>query len=417
MTDPAEGAAGGSVAQDARIDSIDVLRGFALLGILVMNVQLFAMPDAAYFNPTAYGDLEGANLYVWLGGRLLADQKFMTIFSMLFGAGIVLMTARAEARGDATRVHYRRMGWLAVIGLLHAHLLWFGDILFLYAVCGMLVFPFRRQSPGRLLAIGTATLAGGAAIFAGLQASLPYWPEEALAEVTVGAWQPTRAIVDDALATYRGGWLEQLPVRSASALGFETFMLAIWGAWRAGGLMLIGMALYKLDVFGARLSRRFYGALVAAALVAGIPVEAYGVALDFEFGWALDWSLLQGRQFNYWPSIAVSLGYVGLVMLACRSSVLRPATRPFAAVGQMALTNYLLQTVICTTIFYGHGLGHYGSVDRSGQLGVVIGVWTVQLIASPLWLRRYRFGPAEWVWRSLTYGARPPFRRTTALAH
>ena len=410
MTSPPGGAAGGPVASGARIDSIDVLRGFALLGILVMNIQLFAMPEAAYYNPTAYGDLEGANLYVWLGGRLLADQKFMTIFSMLFGAGIVLMTTRAEARGDTGRVHYRRMGWLALIGLLHAHLLWFGDILFLYAVCGMLVYPLRRQPPGRLLAIGAATVAVASAILAGLQASLPSWPDEALAEVTLGAWQPTRAIIDDAVATYRGGWLEQLPVRSASAFAFETFMLVIWGGWRAGGLMLIGMGLYKLDVFGARLPGRFYAALVAAALVAGIPVEAYGVALDFEFGWALDWSLLQGRQFNYWPSIAVGLGYVGLVMLACRTPALHRATRPFAAVGQTALTNYLLQTVICTTIFYGHGFGLYGSVDRLGQLGIVIGVWAFQLVASPLWLQRYRFGPAEWVWRSLTYGTRPPFR-------
>ena len=416
MTGSTGRATGGPVAQTARIDSIDVLRGFALLGILVMNIQLFAMPEAAYYNPTAYGDLEGANLYVWLGGRLLADQKFMTIFSMLFGAGIVLMTTRAEARGETRRVHYRRMGWLAVIGLLHAHLLWAGDILFLYAVCGILVYPFRGLPPGRLLVLGTATVAVASAVFAGLQASLPSWPEDALAEVTVGAWQPTRAIVDDALATYRGGWLEQLPTRSAMAFGFETFMLVIWGGWRAGGLMLIGMALFKLDVFSARCSPRFYGALIAAALAAGIPVEAYGVALDFEYGWALDWSLLQGRQFNYWPSIAVGLGYVGLVMLACRSTALRRATRPFAAVGQTALSNYLLQTVICTTIFYGHGLGLYGSVDRVGQLGVVVGVWAVQLIASPLWLRRYRFGPAEWVWRSLTYGARQPLRRATAAA-
>ena len=417
MTNPAiDGAARGPVVEDARIDSIDVLRGFALLGILVMNIQLFAMPEAAYYNPTAYGDLEGANLYVWLGGRLLADQKFMTIFSMLFGAGIVLMTSRAEARCATGRVHYRRMGWLAVIGLLHAHLLWAGDILFLYAVCGMLVYPCRGMSPGRLLVLGTATVAVASAIFAGLQASLPSWSEEALAEVTVGAWQPTRAIVDEALATYRGGWLEQLPTRSAMAFGFETFMLVIWGGWRAGGLMLIGMALYKLDVFSAGCSRRFYGALIAAALVAGIPVEAYGVALDFELGWALDWSLLQGRQFNYWPSIAVGLGYVGLVMLACKTAALRGVARPFAAVGRTALSNYLLQTVICTTIFYGHGLGLYGSVDRTGQLAIVLGVWTVQLIASPLWLRRYRFGPAEWVWRSLTYGKRPPFRRAAAPA-
>ena len=136
MTAPPDGPDTGPVTGTARIDAIDVLRGVALLGILLMNVQSFAMPQAAYFNPTAYGDLEGANLYVWVAGRMFADQKFMAIFSMLFGAGIVLMAGRAEARGDARRAHYRRMGWLLVIGLLHAHLLWSGDILFLYAVSG-----------------------------------------------------------------------------------------------------------------------------------------------------------------------------------------------------------------------------------------------------------------------------------------
>ena len=403
------------VVQDARIDSIDVLRGFALLGILVMNIQLFAMPDAAYFNPTAYGDLEGANFYVWLGGRMLADQRFMTIFSMLFGAGIVLMTARAEERGPTGRVHYRRMAWLALIGLLHAHLLWAGDILFLYAVCGMVAYPFRKQSPRTLLVIGTATVAVASAIFLAVGLSMPYWPAEGLAEVTKG-WQPPQAVVDSTLAAYRGGWLDQLPLRSMTALGFETVAILFWGGWRAGGLMLIGMALFKLDVFSARRSPRFYGALIAVALLVGLPLEAYGVVLDFRHGWAATWSFFQGKQFNYWPSIAVSLGYVGLVMLACRSNALRRATRPFAAVGQTALSNYLLQTVICTTIFYGHGLGLYGSVDRLGQFGVVAAVWAVQLIVSPLWLRRFRFGPAEWAWRSLTYGARQPLRRAPAPA-
>ncbi len=403
------------VTQGARIDSIDVLRGFALLGILVMNIQLFAMPDAAYFNPTAYGDLQGANLNVWLGSRLLADQKFMTIFSMLFGAGIVLMTTRAEARGESRRVHYRRMGWLVVIGLLHAHLLWAGDILFLYGVCGMLVYPLRTKPPRRLLVLGFATIAVSSVIYLAFGASMPYWPEEAVAGFTESSWQPTQAMTDAKLASYRGGWLEQLPVRSASALVFETFVILLWGGWRAGGLMLVGMALFKMDVFSARRSRRVYGALVAAALLLGIPVEAYGVFLDFDAGWAVTWSFFQGKQFNYWPSIVVSLGYVGLVMLVCRTEALRGLTRPFAAVGQMALTNYLLHSVVCTTIFYGHGLGYYGSVDRLGQLGVVVGVWVVQLVGSPLWLRRYRFGPAEWVWRSLTYGASQPLRRPLVL--
>ena len=379
-----------------------------------MNVQSFAMPQAAYFNPTAYGDLEGANLYVWLAGRMLADQKFMTIFSMLFGAGIVLMAGRAEARGGAGRVHYRRMGWLMVIGLLHAHLLWYGDILFLYAVCGMLVYPLRRLSPGQLIALGTTLLAVGSALSVGAGMSLPYWPEEALAAFTADAWRPTPEVIEAELAAYRGGWLDQQPVRSVAAFGFETFLLIIWGFWRAGGLMLIGMGLFQREVFGARRSPRFYAGLIAAAVTVGLPLQAYGLSLDFARGWPV-WSFFIGLQFNYWPSIAVSLGYVGLVMLACRTEALRRLTRPFAAVGQTALTNYLLQTVLCTTIFYGHGLGWFGSVDRLGQLGVVAGVWALQLVASPLWLRRFRFGPAEWAWRSLTYGARQPLQRTPAI--
>ena len=414
MTSPPDRPDAGPVAQTARIVAIDVLRGFALLGILVMNVQSFAMPQAAYFNPTAYGDLEGANLYVWLAGRMLADQKFMTIFSMLFGAGIVLMAGRAEARGgSAGRVHYRRMGWLLVIGLLHAHLLWYGDILFLYAVCGMLVYPLRRLSPGQLVALGTTLLAVGSALSVGTGMSLPYWPEEALSAFTADGWRPTPEVIEAELAAYRGGWLDQLPGRSADALVFETFLLITWGFWRAGGLMLIGMGLFQREVFGARRAPRFYAGLIAAAVAVGLPLQAYGLSLDFARGWPLS-SFFTGLQFNYWPSIAVSLGYVGLVMLACRTDALRSFTRPFAAVGQTALTNYLLQTVLCTTIFYGHGLGWFGSVDRVGQIGVVAGVWALQLVASPLWLRRFRFGPAEWAWRSLTYGARQPLRRMPA---
>ena len=400
----------GPVAEATRIDAIDVLRGVALLGILVINIQWFSMPGAAYFNPTAYGALEGANLYAWLAGRMFADQKFMTIFSMLFGAGIVLMAGRAEARSDARGVHYRRMGWLLVIGLLHAHLLWHGDILFLYAVCGMLVYPLRRLSPRRLLALGTVLLAIASALSIGSGLSLPYWPEDERAAFRTEVWEPTPEMIEAELAAFRGSWLAQKPSRSGGALFFETVLLISWGLWRAGGLMLIGMALFKADVFSARRSARFYAALIAAAVLIGLPLQAYGLSLDFERGWTL-WSFFIGVQFNYWPSVAVSLGYVGLVMLACRSAPLHRLTRPFASVGRTALSNYLLQTILCTTIFYGHGLGWFGSVDRVGQLGVVAGVWALQLLASPLWLRRFRFGPAEWVWRSLTYGARPPMRR------
>ncbi len=411
IVDPAQDSSAAPVSQTERIESIDVLRGVALLGILIMNIQAFAMPQAAYFNPTAFGDLTGANRYVWIAGRMLADQKFMTIFSMLFGAGIVLMTGRAEARGDARRVHYRRMRWLMVIGLLHGHLLWWGDILFHYAVCGMLVYPLRRLSPTRLIAIGVALLVAFAAFWGVLGLSFPYWPEEARAKFVADAWQPPQEKVEAEIATYRGGWLEQMPDRSVTALASETLALIVAVVWRAGGLMLIGMALFKKDVFNAQRSTRFYVSLIAVAAAVGFPLQAYGISLDFASGWSVR-SLFTGIQLVYWTSIAVSLGYVGAIMLACRTPALRRVTRPFAAVGQTALTNYLLQTVICTTIFYGHGLGWFGAVERVGQAGLVVGVWAVQLIASPLWLRRYRFGPVEWAWRSLTYRARQPMRRS-----
>ena len=410
MTNSPDRRETGPIAETTRIDAIDILRGVALLGILLMNIQSFAMPRAAYSNPIAYGDLEGANLYVWVASRMLAEQKFMAIFSMLFGAGIVLMAERADARGNARRAHYRRMGWLLVIGLLHAHLLWHGDILFLYAVCGMLLYPLRRQPPGRLLALGALLLAVCSALFVALGMSFPHWPENERAAFTA-EWLPSAAAIEAELAVWRGSWLDQQPVRSAWAFEFETSTLIAFGVWRAGGLMLIGMALFKYGAFSARLPFRFYAALVAAALAVGLPLQAYGVALDFARGWQA-WSFFFGMQFIYWPSIAVSLGYVGLVMLVCRAATLRPLTRSIAAVGRTALTNYLLQTIICTTIFYGHGFGWFGAVDRVGQVGVVAAVWAAQLVASSLWLRRFRFGPAEWTWRWLTYGVRPPLRRT-----
>src|SRR6185436_4029750 len=142
-----------------RYEAIDLLRGVALLGILVMNIQMFAMPTAAYFNPTALGDRGPVDFYVWVGSHLFFDQKFMTIFSWLFGAGIVLMTARAAGRGvKPAAFHYRRMLALVVFGLIHAYLIWDGDILVLYSICGALVYPFRKLRPSILLGLGLLSL-------------------------------------------------------------------------------------------------------------------------------------------------------------------------------------------------------------------------------------------------------------------
>jgi uncharacterized protein len=399
------------VTEPDRITAIDVLRGVALLGILVMNIQLFAMPTAALANPTAFGDLSGANWWTWLLSRLLADQKFMTLFSMLFGAGIVLMTSRVAARGGApARFHYRRMLWLLLFGLAHAYLLWDGDILVLYAVCGLLLYPCRTWSPRALLALGLGALAIGSGLSLVTGWQLLSAPESVIA-MFAGDWQPSTDALSRELAAYRGGWLTQLPQRAAVSFEFHAIDILAWGLWRAGGLMLIGMALFKLDVFGARRTRAFYALLAAIGVLGGLPIVAYGIHLDIAARWDMRFSEFFGDQFNYWGSLPVALGYTGLVMLLCGSDALKGLGRRLEAVGRMAFTNYLVQSIVCTTIFYGHGLGLFGRVSRTGQIAIVAGVWLVELYVSPIWLRHFHMGPFEWIWRALTYGTLPPFQR------
>jgi len=400
----------GPVAQPQRIASLDVLRGVAVLGILVMNIQSFSMPGAAYMNPSAYGDLEGANHWVWYISHLLADQKFWTIFSMLFGAGIVLMTSRAEAAGRGSAgIHYRRMGWLLLFGLLHAHLFWYGDILYSYAMCGFVAYLFRKFPPWLLLVLGLAAVSVtfGIDLLFGWALASGRTPVESVASW----WMPPPEEMAAELAAYRGGWLDQLPHRMKSAILFQTFLLVVFFGWRTGGIILIGMALYKLGVFSAARSKGFYAALVAIGALVGVPVIMYGAHRNVEAAWDVMYSFYLGGLYNYWASILVALGWVGLVMLLFKSNVLGFAKRILAAVGQMALTNYFMQTIICTTIFYGHGFGAFGHFERTHQIVTVLAVWIVQLIWSPIWMRYFRFGPFEWAWRSLTYLKPQPMRR------
>jgi uncharacterized protein len=176
--------------------------------------------------------------------------------------------------------------------------------------------------------------------------------------------------------------------------------------------MLVGMALYKMGVLSARRSRNFYLALIAVALLVGVPIIGIGVQHNFANQWVSSpRAYLVGVQHNYWASMLVSLGWIGAVMLLCRSAVLEALKRGLAAVGRTAFSNYILQTVLCTTIFYGHGLGLFGQVERSGLALIVLAIWLTQLTISPIWLRHFHFGPLEWLWRSLSYRKVQPFRR------
>ena len=192
-----------------------------------------------------------------------------------------------------------------------------------------------------------------------------------------------------------------------------TFMLIIGSFWPAMGLMLAGMALMKLGVFSASRSKRFYLILAVIGYGAGLPLaylSARGMIVH-------DFSLVElfriDSPLNQVGGPLVSLGHIGLVMLACRTGILTGLRARLTAAGRMALSNYVGQTLICTTIFYGYGLGLYASIGKAGLMPIVLGVWIVELIVSPLWLGRFRFGPLEWLWRSLTYGSRQPMRKKT----
>ncbi|MBZ0331322.1 DUF418 domain-containing protein [Halomonas sp. ANAO-440] len=402
--------AGPRLASGGRMHSLDVLRGFALLGILVMNIQAFAMPMAAYANPTVWGDLSGANFAVWLLSHLFADEKMMAIFSILFGAGIALFTDRAEQRGDsAARLHYRRNAWLLLFGAAHGYLLWYGDILFLYAVCAFAIFPFRKLSPPTLFALGIALLSVSSVLFLYFGWSMSLWSEAQLASFKA-EWNPAPAMLAQEVAIYRGDWLEQLAHRAPITAEAQTFVLVVWGFWRAAGLMLIGMGLYRLGVLSGLASNVTYWCLLMAGLLIGLPLVGYGVVWNFANDWGPQ-SLFLGSQFNYWGSLPVSLGWVAGIMLLLRHGALRWLTQRLAAVGRMAFTHYILQTVFGVLLFYGQGLALFGQVERTGQIAIVLAIWLVQLLLSPIWLRHFRAGPLEWLWRSLTYGQRQPFRR------
>lgn len=398
------------VSPSERIISLDVLRGFAILGILIMNIQSYSTIEAAYLNPSAYGNLTGLNKWVWILSHIFDEQKFLSIFSILFGAGIVLMTSKVESKGrSATGLHYRRTFWLIIIGMMHAYLLWFGDILVAYGLCALIAFLFRKISPKKLLIIGLIIISVSSLLYLFFGWSVSYWPPEAYQNTNV-LWKPDQQMIDKEISVYQSGWRSQMAHRIPTAIRYQTFIFLIFFAWRAGGLMLIGMALFKWGVLSAKRSNRFYIVLMAIGFGIGFPSVIWGVVRNFAAKWKLNFSMFYGSQYNYWGSLFVALGYISMVMLISKSALLERFIRPFAALGRTALTNYLLQTVICTTIFYGHGLGLFAQVERRVQILIVFGVWILQLVVSPIWLRFFRFGPAEWLWRSLTYLKLQPMR-------
>lgn len=422
------------VAATERITSIDTLRGIAVLGILVMNIYAFAMPFVAYQNPLLMGGTEWYNLGTWFFTHIFFDQKFLTIFAALYGAGLVMMATRAEARGAKYGgAWYRRNFWLLVFGAAHGYLIWFGDILFHYALMGMLVYPLRKLSPRALLvtasvllSIGFVMQIAGGSYMADLQvrgaevkaqedAGLVLSEEQ---RATLEEWQasaaflkpPAEQVAED-VAAYTGGYAGIFEHRYPMVVMMQTQGTIGFVIWRVGGIMLIGMALMKLGVLDASRSDAFYRRMMQVGYGIGLPVMLFSAWILNAHEWDMLWMFRVGILPNYVGSLFVACGHIGLVMTLVRAGAMQNLMARFAAVGRMAFTNYLMHSIVLTSVFYGYGLGLYGQIPRIWQMLFVAAMLGFQLWASPWWLARFRFGPAEWLWRSLSYGSIQPLRR------
>jgi uncharacterized protein len=219
--------------------------------------------------------------------------------------------------------------------------------------------------------------------------------------------------LEEDLEVHRGDYWGIVTHRAPDLLQSQLFGGFIFG-WRIIGLMILGMGFMKLGLFSATRKKLTYLVLVIVVYCLAIPVSALGASQQLAHDFDLIYMFQQGMVYDYLASVLVALGHVGLVMLVCRSGVLTWLRERLAAVGRMAFTNYLLQSLICTTIFYGYGLGLYGHVERAALQLFTLGVWVIQLLWSKWWLERFHMGPFEWCWRSLTYWKRPAFRRTIA---
>jgi uncharacterized protein len=421
------------VSESARINSVDVIRGVAVLGILLMNIVSMGLPFEAYFDPTVAGGATGWNLQAWLIASLCFEGSMRAIFSMLFGASVLLFTCKGDEKAGVSvaDAYYRRTIWLFIFGIIHGYvLLWPGDILYSYGLMGLFLFPFRRVAPGKLFALGLALLMVGAGTYLAenikmvnlharaaaaeqaleqgsgltreLQAGLDQWNEK------VQELKPSEEDIAEMIANVRGGYLSAAKQLAEYTYHYQSNIHYRYDYFDVLSMMFIGMALLKWGVLSAGLSARIYVGMAAA-----------GYALGLLVNWR-EASIIMGQEFSvlsfYQAGLtydvgraAMMTGHIGVVMLLCRSCVAQWLTARLAAVGRMALTNYIFHTVVATAVFV--GFKQYGQWERYQLYYLVFVIWTFQLIVSPLWLRHFQFGPLEWVWRALTYQRRQPFWR------
>ncbi|MBA2355264.1 MAG: DUF418 domain-containing protein [Acidobacteria bacterium] len=421
--------------QDERLLSLDIIRGVALFGILLMNITSFGLPFA-YADPTVYGGATGPNLWAWITTTMLFEGTQRGLFSLLFGAGAILLTARIEARGgDAADVFFRRNLWLIVFGIVHGFvLLWTGEILFYYGATALFVFAFRKATPRTLIAVALGGLLFNAAwnqldAYNGLKKHAA-WQEARAAQASGAAltrkqegalktWQdllddmkPSAEKIQDKLQAMRGSY-GAIVVHQAPVLTHHQSWWMYRYFFDLFSLMLLGMALFKLGLLHLGHGRGVYVWMVALGYGIGLSVNY--LELRHVLGANFDVLARMKVEVTYdLGRLAMTTGHLGLLMLFCNSGLLGWLQRRLAAVGQMALSNYVTHSIVCAVLFDGFGFGLYGQLQRHQLYYVVVSIWCAQLVVSPIWLAHYRFGPVEWLWRTLTYGQWQPMRRRVA---
>ncbi len=437
---PAATAAPAPVSETERLKLIDALRGVALLGILLMNIPGFAMPN--YFSESFKSDPANINFWVSAVISVVFEGKMRALFGMIFGAGVVLFVSKKEAAGrSVTGLFYRRMFWLVLFGLIHAHLiLWIGDILYLYGFCGMLVYLFRKVKPIYLVMgvplVAVFDFTAGTLLYQHIRAQrIAYVQASALAAEN----KPLTEAQKDAIAQWREMEKTFIPNREDAqentrkmksdyatvasylrplAWKIETIFLPI-EIWDSLALMLLGLALYQWGFLSGQWSNRGYWKVVAIGYGIGLPLAIFSFYHGYLYSPNHEASLRRMelvpiewvRLIYPFQRIFLVMAHVAALILLYKSRYGQALFRCLEAVGRMALTNYIMQSVICTLFFFGYGLNYYAELEFYQIYFVVAAIWIVQLIVSPLWLRFFLFGPLEWVWRSLTYWRIQPFLR------
>lgn len=419
-----------------RIASLDLVRGLAVLGILAMNVVEFGQPLAAYDNPVHGGGSTGIDRWVWYVQAALFDGKMRALFSMLFGAGLVLITERMDRAGrggDSADLLLRRCLWLALFGIVHRFgLQWTGDILYAYGLLGLVAIAFRRWRAGPLLLAGLLCL--GAATPIGLwrhekavQARAQAAQAQQLADAGQAVpkelaeararWErriaaPTPGANDAEIAAMRGSYASVFAYRWDHHHTFQSAYLYYYFVWDVLGMVFVGMALHRMGFFAAKLRNGVYATVLVAGAIGALAAGALAWVVaqrGFSAG-ELELRLLHETLHPFVRGL-VGLGWASGLILLHKSGALCFFRTRLAAVGRMAFTNYVLQTVCCTLLFFGYGLGLYGSLSRGELMLVWASVSLVQVLVSWCWLAWFRFGPLEWAWRSLTWWRLQPLLR------